>query len=404
MKSSSTKQKNFAGLGRNVVVLGFVSLFNDISSEMIYPLLPVFLTISLGASAEMLGLIEGIAESTASVLKLFSGWLSDKLKMRKKIVVAGYTISALTRPLMALAMSGLQVLFIRFGDRVGKGVRTSPRDALIADSSAVEVRGKAFGFHRAMDHIGAIIGPLVAMAVLSLYSGQYRLVFWLASIPAFLGVLILVLSVREMPFTVPPSPAVRPSFRLKGFDRTFRYYLLIIILFTLGNSSDAFLLLRARALGVADAFIPTIWMVLHIVKMISAMPGGMLSDRLGRKKVIVFGWLIYALVYAGFATATETWQAWALFALYGIYFGMTEGVEKAFVADLVEPNLRGTAYGVFHFAIGIGALPASVIMGILWHRFSPAVAFGFGAMLALVASVLLLGLRITGASARSTVH
>jgi MFS family permease len=381
---------NSKKLGRNVVVLGIVSLCNDASSEMIFPLLPMFLTATLGATAEMLGIIEGIAESTAAVLKLFSGWLSDKLKKRKALAVAGYSLSAITRPLMAIATAGLDVLFIRFGDRVGKGVRTAPRDAMIADSTDPAVRGKAFGFHRAMDHVGAIIGPLLAMGILALYAENYRLVFWIAVIPAIIGVIVLIAGAEEIAI---PGDTQATSLQLKGFDRNFYFYLVIVILFTLGNSSDAFLLLRARDLGVPAALIPILWLVLHVSKMASSMPCGSLSDKIGRKKVIIFGWIIYALTYAGFASAASSWQPWVLFAVYGLFFGFTEGTEKAFVADLVKPEQRGTAYGIFNFAIGIGALPASVIMGILWHRHSPVVAFGFGATLALLASVLLIGVR-----------
>jgi len=386
MKNNSSKRNILSGLGGNVLALGFVSLFNDISSEMIYPLLPLFLTVTLGASAEVLGLIEGLAESTASVLKLFSGWLSDKLRWRKKIVIAGYSLSAFTRPLMAAAMASWQVLFIRFTDRVGKGVRTSPRDALIAESTFAETRGKAFGFHRAMDHAGAIIGPFVAMAVLAVFTNSYRTVFLIAAIPAFISVLVLIFGTREI---TPETQSDAPIFSLKGLDRRFRYYLFIVFLFTLGNSSDAFLLLRAKSLGLADALIPAIWIVLHISKMIFSIPGGMLSDRLGRRRIIILGWIVYGLVYAGFARVSAQWQIWALFGVYGLYFGLTEGTEKAFVADLVKSEMLGSAYGIFHFAIGIGALPASVIMGILWHRLGPATAFGFGAVLAIIASILL---------------
>ncbi|MDW7682114.1 MAG: MFS transporter, partial [bacterium] len=345
--------KNSKKLGRNVIVLGFVSLCNDASSEMIYPLLPMFLTVTLGASAEMLGVIEGIAESTAAVLKLFSGWLSDKFKKRKIFIGSGYSLSAITRPLMAIATASWHVLFIRFGDRVGKGVRTAPRDAMIADSIDPAILGKAFGFHRAMDHIGAIIGPLLAMAVLALTANNYRTVFWIAAIPAFVGVAILFLRAKEIKMS---SLAQAPSLRLRGFDGNFYFYLITIILFTLGNSSDAFLLLRAKDLGVPATFIPLLWLVLHVVKMGSAMPGGSLSDKIGRKKIIILGWVIYALVYIGFARASTSWHAWALFAVYGLFFGLTEGTEKAFVADLVKAEQRGTAYGIFNFAIGIGAL------------------------------------------------
>ncbi|MFH0812254.1 MAG: MFS transporter [Pseudomonadota bacterium] len=390
MKNNHSKNRFFSGLGRNVAVLGLVSFFNDVSSEMIYPILPLFLTITLGASAELLGLIEGIAESTAATLKLFSGWLSDKLQRRKSIAVSGYSLSALSRPLMAMAMVGWHVLLIRFTDRVGKGIRTAPRDALIADSTEPEFRGKAFGFHRAMDHAGAVVGPLIAMAVLAFAPNNYRLVFWLAVIPALFSVSILILGTKEIP---PERTAPVPSLSLRGFDRNFRYYLFVIILFTLGNSSDAFLLLRANQLGIPGALIPVLWMILHAVKFVSSMPGGSLSDKIGRKRVIITGWIIYALVYAAFAFSSESWQIWALFTVYGLFFGLTEGAERAFVTDLVNPELRGTAYGVFNFAIGIGALPASVIMGVLWHRFNPSIAFLFGATMAVGASLLLIAVR-----------
>lgn len=391
MKFFFVKKNPFAGLGRNVAILGLVSFFTDASSDMIYPLLPLFVTLTLGASTEMLGLIEGVAESTASLVKLFSGWLSDKLQKRKSLAVAGYALASLSRPLMAMALASWHVLFIRFIDRVGKGIRTSPRDALIADSTKVEFRGKAFGFHRAMDHVGAIVGPLLAMGVLFLAPHNYRLVFWLATIPAAVSVIILILGAEEISPEHNRSQAPLRHFR--GIDRNFRLYLGIVFLFALGNSSDAFLLLRAKDLGVSAVSIPIIWVVLHVVKALISMPGGALSDRIGRKKVIILGWIIYALVYAAFALSSSAWQAWGLFALYGVYFGLTEGVEKAFVADLVKPEMRGLAYGVFNFAIGIGALPASIIMGVLWHRVNPGIAFFFGASLALLASLLLFGVK-----------
>lgn len=384
------KGRKYFGLSRNVAVLGLVSFCNDASSEMIYPLLPVFLTVTLGTSAEALGIIEGIAESTAAVLKLFSGWFSDKLRRRKAIAVWGYSLSALTRPLMAAAMAGWHVLLIRFADRCGKGVRTAPRDALISDSTEPLSRGRAFGFHRAMDHGGAIAGPLLAMAVLALAPGHFRLVFYISAAPALVGVAILISLSKE----VKPLRTRRPpSLSLKGFDGNFRLYLVIVVLFTLGNSSDAFLLLKAKDAGVPIAMIPLLWMVLHAVKMLTAMPGGGLSDSIGRKKVIMAGWAVYALVYAAFAFSSNAWHVWALFAVYGLFFGLTEGTEKAFVSDLVLPQMRGTAFGVFNFAVGIGALPASVMMGVLWHRYSPAAAFLFGAGMAMVASLLLILVR-----------
>ncbi len=383
------------GLTRNEVVLGFVSLLNDAASEMIYPLLPVFLTSVLGAGPAALGVIEGIAESTASFLKLFSGYLSDRVRRRKGWVVAGYTISNIIRPLIALAGSWVQVLALRFSDRVGKGLRTSPRDAMIADSTPPEFRGTAYGFHRAMDHGGAIIGPLLATGLLLVFHDRIATVFLLSFIPGTLAVLLLLAGLREREVVVHTGGSgfnVRSAWAEMPAD--FRKYLAIILVFTLGNSTDAFLLLRAQALGVPITLLPAIWVVLHVVKMAVSVPGGMMSDRLGRKKVIVAGWMVYALVYGGFAFADQNWHAWALFAVYGIYFGLTEGVEKALVADLAPAHLRGSAFGLYHLAVGLGALPASLLFGLVWERFGAASAFGMGAGLALLSSVMLAALSV----------
>ncbi|NTW67190.1 MAG: MFS transporter, partial [Nitrospirae bacterium] len=298
------------GLTRNVVILGFVSFLNDAASEMIYPLLPVFLTSVLGAGPAALGVIEGLAESTASFLKLFSGYLSDRVRRRKGWVVAGYTISNIIRPLIAVAGSWVQVLALRFSDRVGKGLRTSPRDAMIADSTPPELWGTAYGFHRAMDHGGAIVGPLLATGLLLLFHDRIATVFLLSFFPGTLAVLLLLAGLREREvaerrggsgFNVQSAWAEMPA--------DFRKYLAIILVFTLGNSTDAFLLLRAQALGVPITLLPAIWVALHVVKMAVSVPGGMLSDRLGRKKVIVAGWVVYALVYGGFAFADRNWHA-----------------------------------------------------------------------------------------------
>lgn len=388
---SSSEEKAsslLSGITRNVFMLGLVSFLTDLSTEMIYPLLPIFLTAVLKTGALFVGVVEGIAESTASLFKLFSGWISDKLNRRKILVIGGYSLSGLTRPLIAISTAGWHVLIARFFDRVGKGVRTSPRDALIADSADKRYLGKSFGFHRAMDHAGAVVGPLIAFGLLTAFVENYRLVFWLAFIPAILTVLVLIFGVsevrrREEEKTIPPTLTLKP------FDARFKRFLLIVILFTLGNSSDAFLLLRAENLGVATALIPILWVVLHIVKMLSSMPGGMWSDKIGRRNVIIAGWSVYSLVYLGLALASSTWHIWLLFTVYGVYFGLTEGTEKALVADLAPSELRGTAYGVYHFAIGIAALPASLIMGALWQKFNPTVAFSFGAVLAFVAMALL---------------
>ena len=378
----------FKGITGNVLILGLVSLLTDISSEMIYPLLPLFLTTVLGGGPAFLGVIEGIAESTASILKLVSGIMSDRVRARKRFVLWGYGISALARPLIALATSPLAVLFIRFADRVGKGIRTSPRDALIAESIDPEVRGKAFGFHRSMDHAGALIGPLIATLLLTWFVTDIRTVFLLSAIPGGLAVLLIALKVRES----------APSGKSKG-DAGFlrklpsgrlRTYLLILLIFTLGNSSDAFLLLRAGQLGVTPARIPLLWTFFHLVKMVSTMPFGALSDRIGRRGVIVTGWGVYALAYIGFAFATTEMHIWLLFAFYGLFYGLTEGVEKAMLADIAEPGERGGAFGWYNCATGIGALPASMIFGFIWQRFNPLAAFGFGAVLATIAAAALL--------------
>lgn len=379
---------NFFGFHRNVFSLGLVSFFNDVSSEMIYPLLPIFLTSVLGVGASFVGLIEGIAETTASLLKLFSGWLSDRWNKRKSLVVFGYTLSTFARPLVAVATAGWHVLLVRFLDRIGKGVRTSPRDALIADSCLEGERGRAFGFQRAMDHAGAVIGPLTASLLLTFITQRYRLIFWLAFIPGIVSLVFLILGVQEKKSFMPiASQKVRLT--LRPFDRRFKLFLGIVILFTLGNSSDAFLILKAKEVGVPISLIPILWMVLHIVKSLSATPGGILSDHLGRRGVIIAGWLLYSGVYWAFAWADSSGMIWVLFAVYGLFYGLTEGGERALVADLVPPHLRGMAYGLYNFSIGIGALPASLLMGLLWEKISPKAAFGFGATLALLAALLL---------------
>jgi MFS family permease len=375
-------------LGRNVLALAAVSFLTDVSSDMTYPLLPVFLATVLHASATAVGAIEGAAESTAALLKLASGWWSDRTPRRKPLVLAGYTIASVIRPLIGLAQSVSQVLVIRVTDRVGKGIRTAPRDALIADSVDPAIRGRAFGFHRAADHAGAVVGPLLAFAFLS-WAGRdpedFRNLFFLTAIPGALAVGALLFGVREVPRSTPE--ASRKLDLRQPLGRRFWAYLGVLLLFTLGNSTDAFLLLRAGQLGVAPPLVPILWAMLHVVKALSSTPGGILSDRLGRKPLIVAGWFLYAAVYFAFGRAGVQWQAWALFAIYGLYFGLTEGVEKALVADLVAPERRGAAFGWYNLAIGLGALPASLFFGALWDRWGSTAAFDFGALLALVAAV-----------------
>ncbi|MGI8842108.1 MAG: MFS transporter [Gemmatimonadaceae bacterium] len=372
-------------LGRTVKALGAVSFLTDVSSEMIYPLLPLFLAGTLGVSASVIGLVEGAAESTAAVLKLASGWWSDRVRRRKPLVVAGYVIASVARPLIAIAQSATQVLVIRVSDRVGKGIRTAPRDALIADSVEPAIRGRAFGFHRAADHSGAVVGPLVAWALIEHGGVSLRTVFALAAIPAALAVLTVMTAVREAPPAVLPATGTpqRLTTRLGG---RFWAVLGVLFVFTLGNSTDAFLLLRARELGVSAALIPVLWSMLHLVKAASSTPGGSLSDRFGRRPLLVGGWMLYAAVYLALGSAGAEWQVWALFAVYGVYFGLTEGVEKALIADLVPAARRGAAFGFFNLAIAVGALPASVLFGMVWDAHGAQAAFGMGASFAFLAA------------------
>jgi MFS family permease len=383
-----------------------VSFFTDVSTEMIYPLLPVFLASVLGANASFIGAIEGAAETTASLLKLASGWWSDKVGSRKRLVVIGYGLASIVRPFTAVAQTAAQVLLIRLTDRIGKGIRTSPRDALLADSAPEKARGRAFGFHAAADNAGAVLGPLLAFLMLKLQGvgslegtkhllprdeQALRNVFWLASVPALLAMIVLVIVVRDVPKQNAGAKAQeRSSGEIRaGLPKRFWGYLVVVLLFTLGNSTDAFLLLRANQLGVPIAMAPIIWALLNLVKSATGTYGGQLSDRLGRKPLIVGGWLLYAAVYFAFGWAGAAWEAWLLFAIYGIFYGMTEGSEKALVADVVPRSRRGSAFGWYNLAIGLGALPASLIFGAIWDRLGAPAAFAFGGALALVAALLM---------------
>lgn len=394
-------------LGRNVLGLAAVSFFTDASTEMIYPLLPLFLAGALGANASFIGAIEGVAESTASLLKVITGIWSDKIGRRKPLVVAGYAIASIVRPFTALAQTATQVFAIRLTDRIGKGIRTAPRDALLADSAPAEVRGRAFGFHAAADNAGAVVGPLLAFLFLQLQGvgsledarlgaadeASIRNVFWLASIPAAVAVAVLIFVVREAPRGDAGEKAEEGSGKevsTSRLSRRFWGYLVVVLLFTLGNSTDAFLLLRAHQLGVPIVLAPILWALLNLVKAATGTYGGHLSDRLGRKPLIVGGWILYAAVYFAFGLATDAWQAWVLFAVYGIFHGMTEGTEKALVADLVPRSRRGAAFGWYNLAIGLGALPASLIFGAIWDRSGAPSAFAFGATLALAAAILMM--------------
>ncbi len=421
-------------------MLGVVSLFTDVATEMIYPLIPVYVA-ALGSGAMILGIIEGVAETTAAWLKLFSGIISDRIGKRKLLVLAGYTISSLIRPLTGLVSSAWQIVIVRMFDRVGKGIRTAPRDAMIASSADESIRGKSFGFDRAMDHTGAVIGPIMAIvALLVLFSAfrlrdsllAFRWTFFLSVIPGLLAILTVIFFVKERDGGNSGSKMLR--FSLKNFDSNFKTYMLIVILFTLGNSSDAFLLFRveesirksgavieiinkipfihnmilnfgdeaARANVINILFLPFVWAFFHIIKAVFSTPLGALSDKIGRKKVINAGWAIYAFVYFAFAflvflpAGYQLIMTFVLFAVYALYYAFSEGAEKAFVADLVSEDQRGSAYGMYNFAVGLGALPASILFGVLYSLFDKVipgfggtVAFGTGGMIALVSLISL---------------
>jgi len=409
---SEESSRGFLGLQRNVVAAGVVSFFMDFSSEMVYPLVPLFLSAVLGVNKSVIGLIEGIAETTASLLKLASGWYSDRVGRRKALMGAGYGISALSRIGLAMAGSWGQVLGVRFVDRVGKGVRTAPRDAIVADSSAGRDLGRNFGFHRAMDQLGAVIGPGVAFLVLSLRPGDYRTVFWLSVIPGLVAVAVVAFFVKERRRRPGPrAPGARAVGRhdaasvtereCRGADSILRRwspralggplsaYLLVTALFALGNSSDAFLILRAEDVGVTAALIPLIYLVFNLVYSGLSVPAGLLADRFGRKRLLVVGYLLFSGTYAGLALAREPAHIWVLFLLYGVYMGFADGTGRALLAQLAPPERRATAFGAYHAVVGAAALPASAVAGVLWDRVSPAAPFWVGAATALGAAVLL---------------
>jgi MFS family permease len=386
------------GLSRPVWLLGWVSFFTDMASEMVYPLLPLFLTRTLGASAMSLGIIEGIAEGANSALKILSGWLTDRFGEPKKLVLAGYGLSSSVRPLIAFVTAWPHVLGLRFVDRLGKGIRSSPRDAMLATFAPDKTRGRVYGFHRAMDHAGAVAGPLIATAYLYFHPEAYRSLFGWTIVPGII-VILLILRVPNQRAMKPdradrPSPVgprgvdagVRAS---AGLPRRFYLAMSIIFLFALGNASDAFILLRLTEIGIAPFWIPLLWSALHVVKMSSSVIGGALSDRFGRRAMIVAGYLWYAGIYAAFAWTSSVGIVIAVFLAYGLYFGFTEGVEKAWVADMAPATARGTAFGIYNAALGVGGLAASLLFGAIWTRVSPAAAFLTGASLALAASLLL---------------
>ena len=380
-------------LPRPVWLVSWTSFFTDTASEAVYPLMPLYLTRTLGGTAMAIGVIEGAAEALNSVLKILSGRLSDRWSVRKPFVIAGYSISTLVRPVVALATSWLHVLAVRLTDRVGKGIRSAPRDALLASWADPATRGYVFGLHRSMDHAGAIVGPLLASAFLWFYPEQYRTLFALTIIPGMIAVALL-LPVPDAPAreeTAGPDPRVAPG----QLGQRFTRYLTVLFLFSLGNSTDAFLLLRLSDVGVGAAWIPVAWAALHVVKALVSPVGGHLSDRMSRRTLIAAGWLVYAAVYGGFALASSAATLVPLFLAYGVYYGLTEGVEKAVVADLAPSGHRGAAFGAYHAVLGIGALAASLVFAAVWKAAGAPAAFALGAALALVSCACLSSLDLS---------
>jgi MFS family permease len=389
----SKQPKKLFGLHPNVFFLGLTSLLNDISSEMIFTLLPLVLTNILGASTLIVGLIGGISGSADALFRILSGWFSDKIGQRKNLAVIGYALSTITRPFMYLASSWGAITGIRLSDRIGKGVRNAPRDALVADSVSSQERGRAFGLQRAMDTSGSVIGLALAALIIYLVQGDdkvlelptYHWMVIVGIIPGILGTLVILFLVHEAKKTkAEAKTTIKDS---GGFSNRFKIYLVIVGIFTLGNTSDFFVILRAQNLGNSLLYVALILVMFNLIYALVATPAGILSDKLGRRRLIITGWLIYAAVFVGFAVANAPWHIWLLFAAYGIYYGMVEGVSRAFVADLVPVEKRGTAYGWYYGVLSIALLPASLIAGWMWSAVSPAATFYFGAGLAFIAAL-----------------
>ncbi len=378
-------------LHKRVKVLGFASFFNDSSSEMIYPFLPVFITKYLGAGPAFVGLIEGVAESISSFLKLFSGWLSDRVKGRKVLVSIGYSLPAISRPLISFVNSWIPLFVLRIIDRFGKGVRTSPRDAIIADSVDENSRGRAFGFQRAMDNLGAVVGPVISFLLLKFFVNDIRKVFFLSIIPSIFVLILVTFVLKDVKGRKLENKRIILS--LKNLPSSFKIYLLSLLIFTLGNSSDSFLFLKASETKIPLEYLPLLWVGHNTVKAVLSYPLGRLSDKIGRRKIIIFGWLIYSFIYAGFAYSNHPFLILLLFIIYGSVFGITEGAERAYVADIAPSEHKGTSYGLFHFIQGLALFPASLITGIIWQIFGSKFAFLYGAFMALFASIVIFNVK-----------
>jgi MFS family permease len=388
------KNKKIFGFGKNVTIAGLVSFFMDVSSEMIYPLVPLFLANVLGVNKSVIGLIEGIAESTASLLKVFSGWFSDRIGNRKWLMAVGYGISTLSRPFVALATGWQQVMGSRFIDRFGKGVRTAPRDAIIAESADRASLGKAFGLHRSMDTMGAVVGPALAFFLLGIFSNDYRKVFWLSMIPGVIAVLLIIFFITENKKAV-VAHADRPKLTFKHFDWKFKFFVAIAGLFAIGNSSDVFLILRAQQVGVSTVMIPVVYLLFNLVYSLSSIPAGMAADKFGKKRVILLGFILFAALYYGFAVVGSATAIWVLFGLYGLFMGLTEGIQKAFLATIIPQDFKATAFGVYNTVVGLAMFPASLIGGWLWDHISPSATFYFGSVTAFLSAFIFIIFIIT---------
>lgn len=379
------KEKKVLGIERNIFFIGITSFLTDTTTKMIYAIMPLFL-MSIGASKTEVSLIEGIAESTASVFKALSGWWSDKIGKNKPFMIIGYGFTAILSPLFSVVTSPLQVLIIRFSERVGKGIRTAPRDSLVAGSSSDSEKGKSFGFHKAMDNSGAVLGPLLAFAILSIFPGDYRKVFMLSILPGLLGLFTIIFFVKEAKKSKETLPK---KIAFKDFSSKYYIFLGIAFIFTLGNSTDALLLVKANDSGIKALFIPLVYLIFNSVAVIFAVPMGVISDKFGRERIIIFGYMLYSIIYFGFGKTNNKILVILLFALYGLYSAATDGVQKALVSDLIDKNKKGTGLGIYNSLIGITLLPASLIAGILYDKVNNSAPFYLGSVMALTAAILM---------------
>jgi len=381
------QQKRIFGFNRNIFYTGLTSFLTDVSTKMVYSIMPMFL-LSIGASKTTLSVIEGIAESTAATLKALSGFWSDKIGKNKPFMILGYGISAIAMPFYAFVWSPIQVLYLRFIERTGKGIRTAPRDSLIAGYAINGDTGKSFGLQKMMDNAGAIVGPLIAFGLLYAFPGDYHGVFLLAGIPAILGIFVLIFCIKEVKKS---KERLLGKFRFKDYSKKYYLFLGIIFLFTLGNSTDALLMVKANEVGVKVVYIPLVYLVMSIVSVALAIPLGTLSDKIGKERILIFGYLVYAIVYFGFGATNSISMIAGLFALYGLYSAATDGIQKALISDLLDSNKQGTGLGIYNALLGITLLPASIIAGLLYDHINSAVPFYFGAGTATLSAILMAG-------------